>query len=156
MRKDDNNMKVYTIGFTQKSAQEFFELLKTNKIRLLVDIRLNNASQLAGFTKGNDLKYFVKQICNSEYLHLIELAPTKDILDGYKKGLIKWEEYERKYIELLNKRNIKDILRKALKDDFDHICLLCSEPTPEKCHRRLAAEYIKDKFSDKNIEVIHI
>ena len=85
MRKDDNNMKVYTIGFTQKSAQEFFELLKTNKIRLLVDIRLNNASQLAGFTKGNDLKYFVKQICNSEYLHLLELAPTKDILDGYKK-----------------------------------------------------------------------
>lgn len=149
-------MKIYTIGFTQKSAQKFFDLLKANNIRLLVDIRLNNASQLAGFTKGNDLKYFLKEICNSQYVHLLDLAPTKDILDGYKKGDMSWEEYEETYVDLLNRRGAKEVLKQKLKEDFDHICLLCSEATPDKCHRRLAAEYIKERFADQNIEIIHI
>ena len=98
-------MVLYTIGFTQKSAQQFFELIKSNNMDMLVDIRLNNKSQLAGFAKGNDLRYFLEEICNCEYQHCIEYAPTKDILDSYKKKTISWDEYVRQYIPLMQKRN---------------------------------------------------
>lgn len=149
-------MKIFTLGFTQKSAKQFFELLKQYQIRVMVDIRLNNSSQLAGFTKGNDLKYFLKEICNTEYIHLIELAPTKEILDGYKKKVIDWKEYEKLYLDLLENRNIKEVLDRKVDSDFDHMCLLCSEATPEKCHRRLAAEYIRNKYPEKCIEIVHV
>ncbi len=98
-------MVLYTIGFTQKSAQQFFELIKSNNIDILVDIRLNNKSQLAGFTKGDDLRYFLDEICNCKYQHCIEYAPTKDILDNYKKKVISWDEYVTQYIPLMQKRN---------------------------------------------------
>jgi len=149
-------MRIFTIGFTQKSAEQFFELLKLHKIRVLVDIRLNNSSQLAGFTKGNDLKYFLKEICNAEYVHLLELAPTKEILDKYKKKIINWEEYEKLYLDLLESRGVKEELARKLDPGFEHICLLCSEATPEKCHRRLAAEFIKNNYPEQYIEIVHI
>ena len=85
-------MKLFTIGFTQKNAKQFFELLKANQIELLIDVRLNNKSQLAGFTKGNDLEYLLAEICDCQYKHCLEYAPTKEILDGYKKGNITWEK----------------------------------------------------------------
>ncbi|WP_305141034.1 DUF488 domain-containing protein [Acutalibacter muris] len=134
-------MVLYTIGFTQKSAQQFFELIKSNNMDMLVDIRLNNKSQLAGFAKGNDLRYFLEEICNCEYQHCIEYAPTKDILDSYKKKTISWDEYVRQYIPLMQKRNaVQKFAERFAK--YMAVCLLCSEPTPEYCHRRLLSEMI--------------
>ena len=134
-------MVLYTIGFTQKSAQQFFELIKSNNIDMLVDIRLNNKSQLAGFTKGADLRYFLEEICNCKYQHCIEYAPTKDILDSYKKKAISWDEYVRQYIPLMQKRNaVQKFTERFAK--YRAVCLLCSEATPEYCHRRLLSEMI--------------
>lgn len=149
-------MKLYTIGFTKKSAKQFFELLKNNDIQKLLDIRLNNASQLAGFTKSADLKYFLKELCNIQYAHNVGLAPTKDILDDYKKKKITWKEYEERFNSLLDRRNINGSLTKDFVNDSETICLLCSESTPENCHRRLVAEYIKRQLPDSNIEIIHL
>ena len=146
-------MILYTIGFTQKSAQQFFELIKANNIDMLVDIRLNNKSQLAGFTKGNDLQYFLEEICNCKYQHCIEYAPTKDILDSYKKKAISWDEYVKQYIPLMQRRNaVQKFTEKFAK--FKAVCLLCSEPTPEHCHRRLLSEMIAGEHPE--ITVKHI
>ena len=134
-------MNIYTIGFTQKSAEQFFELIKKNNIELLVDVRLNNKSQLAGFTKGTDLRYFLTEICKCKYKHCVEYAPTKDILDGYKKKEITWGNYVENYNELMNSRgNYKNFFAKF--NSYNNIALLCSEPTAEQCHRRLIAELI--------------
>lgn len=149
-------MKLFTIGFTKKSAKDFFELLTKNDIKNLIDIRLNNVSQLAGFSKGNDLEYFLKELCGIKYSHNINLAPTKDILDDYKKKKITWTQYETKFNDLLNHRNINDALSNYLKKEMGGVCLLCSESTPENCHRRLVAEYIKKAFPDLDIEIIDL
>lgn len=146
-------MDLFTIGFTQKSAEQFFELIKKHKIELLLDIRLNNKSQLAGFTKGSDLKYFLTQICECKYDHCIDCAPTKEILDAYKKGQISWEDYESLYLPLMGKRKaVSTVLKKTAQ--YERVCLLCSEPTPEQCHRRLLAELVA--ASDPSIHVKHI
>lgn len=146
-------MKLYTIGFTQKSAETFFSLIKKNKIELLIDIRLNNKSQLSGFAKGEDLKFFLKNIANCEYKYLPEYAPTKEILEGYRKKLIDWNDYIKKYNELIKKR---EDYKKFVKifSSFKNICLLCSEPTAEKCHRRLMAEIVQKE--NPKIKIIHI
>ena len=145
-------MDIYTMGFTQKTAEQFFEKIKKNEIEILVDVRLNNQSQLAGFTKGKDLSYFLKELCHCKYDHNISYAPTKEILQAYKKETISWSEYEEKYVELLIKRKVeKDFENKYLK--YSKVLLLCSEPTPECCHRRLLAEYLKNKMESN---VIHI
>lgn len=146
-------MVLYTIGFTQKSAEQFFELIKKHKIELLLDIRLNNKSQLAGFTKGKDLEYFLDQICACKYDHCIDCAPTKEILDAYKKKQISWNDYEKIYRPLMEKRKaVEIVLNKA--DQYEHVCLLCSEPSPEQCHRRLLAELVA--ASDPTIRIEHI
>lgn len=144
-------MTIYTIGFTKKTAECFFTLLKEHQIQLLVDIRLNNKSQLAGFTKGDDLRYFMNEICNCEYAHCEEYAPTKEILDDYKKKRINWEGYVSQYLPLMERRGAA---RKFLKRfaDYERICLLCSEPTPEHCHRRLLAELIQQEAPDVQIK----
>jgi len=146
-------MTIYTIGFSQKSAEEFFSLLGDNDVRILMDIRLNNRSQLAGFTKGRDLPFFLRRILRIPYRHETLLAPSKELLDGYKKGLIDWSEYVRIYEALLDERNIA---RRMNIDDFDGACLLCSEPTAERCHRRLAAEYLQRHFPEKEITIRHL
>ena len=147
-------MKVFTIGFTQKSAEQFFELIKANGIELLVDIRLSNKSQLAGFSKGSDLAYFLREICGAKYVHCDEFAPTKDLLSNYQKGVVSWAEYEKVFDEIMEKRGAyKKFLQRF--QQFDRVCLLCSEATPEHCHRRLVAEKIQS-FSPQNVEVIHI
>ncbi len=145
-------MEVYTIGFTQTTAGEFFERLKQAGIRRLVDVRLNNVSQLAGFAKRDDLKYFLKQICGAEYIHESLLAPTKEILDAYKKEKGSWQQYERLFLELMADRKIEVALGPDL---FDvPTVLLCSEPTAEHCHRRLVLEYLQDKWGD--LSVVHL
>jgi uncharacterized protein (DUF488 family) len=149
-------MKLFTLGFTKKSAEQFFELLKKNNIQTLIDIRLNNNSQLAGFTKGLDLKYFLKELCSIEYIHIIELAPTKVLLDDYKKKKISWNGYEERFNQLLEQRNVARDLRCFFSQHLAPFCLLCSEPVPDKCHRRLVAEYIKNKIPDLGVEIIHL
>ena len=142
-------MKIFTIGFTKKSAETFFSRLKDAGVQRLIDVRLNNVSQLAGFTKKDDLKYFTKAICNIDYLHLPELAPTSEILDPYKKRKDgDWELYERQFLELMRSRSIENTPREIL----DRGCLLCSEEKPSHCHRRLVAEYLKDYWGDVEIE----
>lgn len=144
-------MKIYTIGFTKKNAQTFFTHLKDAGVRKLIDVRLNNVSQLAGFTKRDDLSYFAKEICHIDYTHAPLLAPTKDILDAYKKDKGDWTIYERKFLDLMTHRKIEE---KISKEMLDGACLLCSEETPHHCHRRLVAEYLKDKWGDVQIEHI--
>jgi len=144
-------MKLYTIGFTKKTAEEFFETLIKNEVKKVIDIRLKNKSQLAGFAKGKDLKYFLKKIGSIEYIHLPEFAPSDDLMKGYRGKKISWDEYEQKYLALLKERD--DLSRYDIKY-FADACLLCSESTAQKCHRRLLAEYIRDFKGD--IEIIHI
>ncbi len=144
-------MKIFTIGFTKTSAEQFFNRLKQPGLVRLIDARLNNVSQLAGFTKKNDLKFFLREICKIDYVHLPELAPTKDILDAYKKNGGDWAVYEKQFLALLAARRIEDKVDKSL---IDGGCLLCSEATPEHCHRRLVAEYLQDKWG--NVEIQHL
>lgn len=142
---------LYTVGFSGKDAKTFFELLKLNKIQTVIDVRLNNVSQLAGYTKKNDLAYFLDKICAIKYLHLPILAPTKEILDDYKNKKMPWADYESKYMRLINERKVETRLMEI---DFINACLLCSEKTAEQCHRRLAGNIIKDMHNiDK---VIHL
>lgn len=145
-------MKVYTIGFTKKNAEKFFKFLKLSEVKTLIDVRLNNVSQLAGFAKRDDLKYFLKELCDADYVHVPELAPTKDILNAYKKGDISWSAYEDKFLNLMAKRNIEKIIKPAL---LDHGCLLCSEHEPHHCHRRLVVEYLNE-HSDLDLKVKHL
>ena len=133
-------MKIFTIGFTQKSAETFFTSLASAGVQRLLDVRLRNVSQLAGFTKKEDLRYFTKAICGMDYHHLPELAPTDEILDSYKKKKSLWRDYEKNFLILLRTRQIEKTLKKSL---LDGGCLLCSEETPEQCHRRLVAEYLQ-------------
>lgn len=143
--------QIYTIGFTKKTAKEFFAKLKTAGVKRILDIRLNNSSQLAGFAKKDDLEYFLLQINNIKYAHLVELSPTKEILDSFKKKKIDWDEYERQFYKLMETRKIELLMSNELNDGD---CFLCSEPTPEKCHRRLVAEYLKSHL--KNIKISHL
>lgn len=147
-------MIIYTIGFTQKSAEEFFETIKQKNIKILIDVRLHNSTQLAGFAKKKDLKYFLKVICNCEYAHRKEYAPTKKILDDYKKEKITWYNYELQYNFLMDERKAVEDFKKIYYKIYDTVCLLCAEPTPEHCHRRLLAEKIKEKLDDA--EIIHL
>ena len=136
----------YTIGFTKKSAEQFFNLLRDNHVKQLIDVRISNSSQLAGFAKGKDLEFFLKEICHIPYKQVIDFAPTKELLDKWHKQEVSWTEYETIYTSILKER---DILRKHGIQQFDGSCFLCSEETPENCHRRLLVEYMKQRgFQD--------
>jgi len=142
-------MTVFTIGFTKKSAETFFTRLKNAGVKRLVDVRLNNVSQLAGFTKKDDLRYFTKAICGIDYVHVPALAPTADILDAFKKHKGDWGVYEEQFLDLMRSRRVEETVSP---DMLEGGCLLCSEETPHHCHRRLVAEYLKDKWGDVEIE----
>jgi uncharacterized protein (DUF488 family) len=144
-------MKIYTIGFTKKSAETFFTKLKTAGVARLVDVRLNNVSQLAGFTKKDDLLYFAKEICGIDYVHLPILAPTQNILDAYKKDKGDWSVYERQFLDLMKARRVEESTKRLT---LDGACLLCSEEKPDHCHRRLVAEYLAERWG--NVEIQHI
>ncbi len=148
-----NTIETYTIGFTKKTAKDFFEKLKQSGAKRIVDVRLNNVSQLAGFAKKNDLIYFLKTLTDMDYIHIPDMAPTKIILDEYKKNKGDWTVYEDNFLELMAKRRIEE-------QDIKHIlhrgCLLCSEHEPEHCHRRLVMEYLEKKWTKDTIKITHL
>lgn len=145
-------MEIYTIGFTQKTAEEFFGLLKTHQIEVLVDVRLRPKGQLSGFTKQEDLQYFLKALIDCDYRHIPELAPTKEILNKYRQDK-NWSNYERHFLQLLKDRNLLDQLDRSLFENH-RCCLLCSEAKPDRCHRRLVAEYLADHW--ETVDIIHL
>lgn len=144
-------MKLATIGFTRKSARRFFALLRESGARRVVDVRLNTASQLAGFAKKDDLAWFLDEICGMGYVHMPALAPTKDMLDDYRKRRIDWPAYEARFLALMRARRIEETIRR---DDLDGGCLLCSEDQPHRCHRRLVAEYLNERWG--GVEIDHL
>ena len=145
-------MEVYTIGFTKRSAASFFGALRAKGIRRLIDVRLNNSSQLAGFTKQEDLRYFLRELCGADYLHEPMLAPTVEILNSYKKNGAEWSEYERRFLALMDDRRPDLKLDRGL---FQvPTVFLCSEARPDHCHRCLVAEYLQRKWGD--LEIIHL
>ena len=141
-------MKVSTIGFTRKSAQRFFELLRESGAKRIVDVRLNNGSQLAGFAKKDDLAWFARELCGVDYVHLPILAPTKELLSGYRNGQIGWGDYETEFFRLMEERRIESELSREV---IDFGCLLCSEDQPHHCHRRLVAEYLNGHWGGLTI-----
>lgn len=145
-------MEVYTAGFTKKSAEQFFESLRRVGIRRLLDVRLNNTSQLAGFSKRDDLAYFLRELCGAEYIHEPLLAPTQEMLDAYKKHKGSWDEYERRFLALMSERHIEA----RLSPDLFAVptVLLCSETTAEHCHRRLVLEYLDAKWG--GLRIVHL
>jgi len=144
-------IKLYTIGFTGKSAEKFFTLLQNNGVKKIVDTRINNVSQLSGFAKGSDLKFFANEIGHIDYEHKIDFAPTKELLSRYRDKKLTWEQYEVEYLNLLD---IRKIAQKINVEQLHENCLLCSEHTPEKCHRRLLAEYLKSVRTD--VQILHL
>ncbi|MGE0542815.1 MAG: DUF488 family protein [Dehalococcoidia bacterium] len=142
-------MEIYTIGFTKKSAGEFFGTLKDAGIKRLIDVRLNNSSQLAGFTKRDDLAYFLRAICDADYVHEVLLAPEQDLLDEYRKRKGSWEDYERAFLDLMASRHVEQVLDRGLFNEST--VLLCSEATAEHCHRRLVAEYLQAHWDHMSI-----
>ena len=145
-------MEVYTIGFTKRTASDFFGALRRAGIQRLLDVRLNNSSQLAGFTKKEDLPFFLKEICGAEYIHEPLLAPTQDLLDDYKKKKGSWQDYERRFLQLMEQRRIEEKIDRRLFEA--RTALLCSETTAQHCHRRLVLEYLSKKWGD--IKAVHL
>ncbi len=144
-------MKVFTIGFTKTSAESFFTRLQQAGVRKVLDVRLNNVSQLAGFAKKDDLRYFLRALGSIDYLHQREFAPTQEMLDAYKKQRGAWADYERQFLDLMAQRRIEDAVPR---ETLDGACLLCSEDKPHHCHRRLVVEYLQSKWG--NLEIAHL
>lgn len=143
--------EIFTIGFTRKSAEQFFESLRSAGVERVIDIRLHNESQLAGFSKRRDLTYFLRIILGIEYVHVPELAPTEDMLRAYRAQRGRWPVYERQFLWLMQERRIEETLPRTL---FERACLLCSEPEPDHCHRRLVVEHLARHWP--GVEVHHI
>lgn len=146
-----SDKRLYTIGFTKRNARQFFTRLQEAGVGRIIDVRLRNTSQLAGFAKCDDLRYFLDVVCGIDYVHRPELAPTKELLTGFKKGNISWETYAEKYRQLVRERDMAAKMAAHLRDGD---CLLCSERTPEHCHRRLLAEHLRGKLG--GLEVCHL
>lgn len=145
-------MKLFTIGFTKKTAQRFFEMIRESGVRRVVDVRLNNVSQLAGFAKKNDLSWFLRELCGVQYVHLPILAPTREMLDDYKKRNGDWTTYETRFLDLMKQRRIEENISQEVVADG---CLLCSEDKPHNCHRRLVAEYLREHWGD-TVDISHL
>jgi uncharacterized protein (DUF488 family) len=144
-------VRIYTIGFTKKSAERFFTLLRDSGARRIVDVRLSNASQLAGFSKRDDLRYFLSEIAGLDYVHLPILAPTQGMLAAYRKSKGDWAGYERDFMALMHERRIEESISREVVADG---CLLCSEDKPHRCHRRLVAAYLRDHWG--GVDVVHL
>jgi uncharacterized protein (DUF488 family) len=153
MNESDNEriIKIFTIGYAGKNAREFFTILKQAGIRKVIDVRLYNTSQLAGFTKRQDIEYFLQAIVGAEYIHLPIMAPTKQLLNDYKKGLINWQQYEKQFKSIIAQRQIEKHL---ILQDMDMSCFLCSEAKADNCHRGLVAEYLAKHW--QNVSIRHL
>ena len=148
---ESTQVQLFTIGFTQKTAEDFFGRLKRSGARRVLDVRLNNVSQLSGFAKRKDLEFFLRELCQVEYVHLPELAPTQDMLGEYQRNKGAWSTYEAKFLDLMRRRGVERSVDPELVRDG---CLLCSEDKPHHCHRRLVAEYLQQHWGD--IEIRHL
>jgi uncharacterized protein (DUF488 family) len=146
-----DRIELFTIGFTKKSAERFFTLLCEAGVERVIDARLNNVSQLAGFAKRDDLRFFLKAICGIDYVHLPELAPTKEILEEFRSSNEDWPTYEREFLKLIASRQVEKRIARNL---LHHGCLLCSEEAPDHCHRRIVAEYLRDKWG--KLDITHL
>jgi uncharacterized protein (DUF488 family) len=145
-------MEIYTIGFTQTTAERFFTRLADARVERLLDVRLNNTSQLAGFAKAQDLPYFARKLVGATYEHQPLLAPTQDILDAYKKRKGDWVTYEAAFLALMRRRRVDEVLSSA---SFERrTALLCSEAGPEHCHRRLVVEFLAEQWPD--VQIVHL
>lgn len=147
-----SNVELATIGFTKTTAARFFDRLRGISVRKVIDVRLHNTSQLAGFAKSEDLAFFLKEICGAQYVHQPILAPTDDILKAFKRDNGDWNTYEHSFMRLMEQRKIENRLKP---DMFQDGCLLCSEDTPHHCHRRLVCEYLNGKW-DGVLKVRHL
>ena len=145
-------MEITTIGFTKHSAESFFSKLKNSGIQQLIDVRVNNVSQLAGFAKRDDLSFFLERICGATYLHQPQLAPTNELLKAYRDKEMSWSEYEKRFLDLMQSRRIENEMSRDL--FAVKTTLLCSEHTAEQCHRSLVVEYLNDHWG--NITITHL
>jgi uncharacterized protein (DUF488 family) len=143
---------LYTIGFTKSTAEHFFERLRQASIHRVIDIRLNNTSTLAGFTKRDDLPYFLREILGAEYVHEPLLAPTVEMLKAYQSKQLPWDAYAAQYLALIEERDVVQVLDRAT--FLGPTALLCSEATPDHCHRRLAAEHLAEAWD--GLEIVHL
>lgn len=141
--------RMLTIGFTKKSARRFFNLLRESGARRVVDVRVNNTSQFAAFAKRDDLAWFLRELCDMDYVHMPDLAPTKQLLRAYRTGVIDWPEYETRFLKLMRERQIE---AKIPREVIEGGCLLCSEDQPHHCHRRLVAEYLAARWGELEVE----
>lgn len=147
-----SGVNLATIGFTKTTAAKFFDRLKSASVKKVIDVRLHNTSQLAGFAKADDLAYFLKEICGAQYVHQPLLAPTDDILKAFKRDKGDWTIYENSFMRLMEQRKIEERLKPGM---FEGGCLLCSEDKPHHCHRRLVCEYLNTKW-DGTLKVRHL
>ncbi len=145
-------MNMFTIGFTRKSAEYFFQSLRLAGVARVIDVRLNNVSQLAGFAKREDLRFFLRELCDADYVHLPELAPEAGMLKAYKQRKISWQKYEGLFLDLLAQRNVE---RTVTASFLDFGCLLCSEHEPHYCHRRVVVDYL-NAHGHSNLVVEHL
>lgn len=152
MKLEDDAVQVATIGFTGKTAQSFFDLLKHAKVRTVLDVRLHNTSQLAGFAKKQDLRYFLANLCSAAYTEMAELAPEPALLKRYQSKELPWDEYKTAYLELIAKRRVEKQLDIDL---FRSACVLCSEHLPHHCHRRIALEYLNTQWNSR-LKITHL
>ena len=141
-------MKLFTIGYSKKSAEEFFDLLRANNVKRVVDIRRHNTNQLAGFTKKDDLAWFLSVIADIDYQHVLELAPSEDLMHAYRKEGLPFDEFSAQLRTQFDEREM------PTKATFDRAALLCSEADPSTCHRLIAAQYLAEKWS--GVEIIHL
>lgn len=144
-------MRLFTLGFTKKSAETFFGLLSSSGVKRVVDVRLDNVSQLAGFAKRDDLAFFLRRVCGIDYVHLPDLAPSRELFTDYRKKRVGWDAYEKRFLDLMRERRIEDSIPKKIVDGG---CLLCSEDKPHHCHRRLVAEYLDERWG--GIDIRHL
>ncbi len=144
--------KLYTIGFTKKKAEDFFEILKSNNIEKIIDIRLNNTSQLAGFSKYPDIEFFLNEILNVKYSHDSFLSPLESTLKKYKKKQISWDSYVQEFNDTMEERKINEYILNKYSSD-DNICLLCSEASPVNCHRSIVSKIFREVFDCEIIDL---
>ena len=142
---------LFTIGFTQRGAKDFFTTIKQHRVKTVIDVRLNNVSQMAGFTKRNDLCYFLENLCDCKYIHRTTWAPTQELLDAYRVKTVGWNDYKSIFLDILHERQIET---ETNVDELNHSCLLCSEYDANTCHRRLVAEYLQTKFP--NVKIVNL
>jgi len=144
-------MRIFTVGFAGKSARVFFGTLQKAGVKRVIDVRLYNTSQLAGYAKKADMEYFLESLVQAQYIYMPIMAPTRDILEGFKKGRIDWAEYEARFNELIAERHIENAITP---EQGDNACFLCSEGKPDYCHRRLVAQYLARHW--KEVEIDHL